>query len=220
MKINLSQQLKPVLDEFEEMAKKAQFIAIFTRDIELQKDEIESLLLYISKLENIKLESKDKYTDIELNLLACMIISIEAIQQELSMIISLKENDMDKAWESLIQAQNSIAIAARNHPISEKFLKGYISKLEAYEQILFPKMVFASVGGIIKECICSICEMNYHKCDHMAGKVYKGELCVCTITKMDVEEFSIVENPADKRCRNMSVDFRGENVDVFTLLKK
>lgn len=74
--------------------------------------------------------------------------------------------------------------------------------LNSYES-LYPYKLFASSGLIVSESECSICKqpMNGAKCTHIKGQLYWGELAVEIITRVSkVDEVSIVENPADKRC--------------------
>lgn len=214
-------EVKDLLEEFNAIIATAENIAIFTRDIELQKKEVENLTEFIKKSEKLKTENKKIFTEPELNLILCLIISADVIKSELSMIINLKNNEMDTAWACLISAQTSISIVASNHPFSNgEYLNWYLSKLEAYERFLFPKMMFASTGGIIKKTRCNICGLEYEECDHLKGKMYKGELCVCEIHEIDLEEVSMVKNPASKLCRQLSVERDGKMVDTLTLTEK
>ena len=149
----------------------------------------------------------------------CFEESVRTIQLELTMIVNLKEDKMNTAWDNLVDAQVSASNVVRNHPNGQD-LEGYLNKLRSYEIILFPKMMFGSVGGIIEKSECSICNDNYGKCNHIKGRIYMGEMCCRVITKMIPEEFSIVESPANKHCRVLTIntDESGE-VDVLTLRK-
>lgn len=212
-------EVKNLFDEFNDVIERADKIAIFTRDIELQKDQVTKLSEFIDKATELKNDNKERFSEPELNLILCLIISADAVKSEISMIISLKRNEMTIAWGHLVQAQNSVAIVARNHPISDgEFLNGYVSKLNSFEKTLFPSMIFASTGGIIKKSICAICKTDYEECYHIKGKMYNGELCVREIHEMDLEEVSLVENPANKLCRQLKISFEGKEVDTFTLV--
>lgn len=211
-------EVKELFEKFNDVIAHAQDIAIFTRDIELQKSEVAVLRRFIDKSEKLKDENKDKFSEPELNLILCFILSADTISKELSMIICLKNGQMDTAWTCLVQAQTQIAIVARNHPLNEeRHWNGYLAKLDAFEKLLFPKMMFASTGGIFKKTCCSICKLEYEDCKHLKGKMYSGELCVREIHDMDIEEVSIVENPANKLCRQLGVPRNGKTVDVLTL---
>jgi len=211
-------EVKNLFDNFNNLIARAENIVIFTRDKTLQKEEIKNIKKFILKAEKLKTENKSNYSEQELNFILCLIISADTIALELSMIIHLKENKMDFAWSSLVQAQNQILLVVSNHPFSNgEYLKGYIEKLDAYEKFLFPKMIFASTGGIIKKTRCSICAKEYEECDHLKGKMYKGELYVREIHEIELEEVSLVENPANKLCRQLQVEYKGKMVDTLTL---
>lgn len=211
-------EIECLIEEFNRVISKSEDIAIFTRDIDLQKEEKETLNAFIQKTETIRKSKTKNYSEPELNLILCMIISVETLLNEISMLINLKEGNMDAAWEHLIIAQNKTSIVACNHPLnSENNLKGYLARLDAYEKVIFPKMMFASIGGIIRETKCSICKDDYEECDHIKGKMHNGELCVREIHKIELEEVSIVEKPANKLCRITTIERNGKNVDVLTL---
>ena len=194
-----------ILDEFNEKIAKSQNLAIFSRDIELQKQEVEDLTSFISILNDVKTNGVNSMNEDELNFILCLMMSAETILFELNMLVALKENKMDLAWNNLINAQNLVSIVIKNHPINGSYLDNYNYRLEAYERILFPRMMFGSTGGIVKRSRCSICKEDYEECDHMKGKMYKGELCVREILEIELEEVSLVENPANKLCRQISI---------------
>lgn len=212
-------EVKELFDEFNDIIHKAERIAVFTTDINLQIAEKETLMNFIEKADKIKNENKERFSNPELNFILCLIFSTNAIIAELSMVICLKNGDMDSAWANLIQAQNQVSIVASNHPFSDgTYLNGYLQKLDAFEKILFPKMSFASTGGIIKKTRCTLCGLDYEDCEHIKGKMYKGELCVREIHEIELEEVSLVKNPANKLCRQLSTERDGKKVNVLTLI--
>ena len=214
-------EVKSLFDDFNKLIVKAEKIAVFTRNIELQNEQINKLSEFIENATKLKNQNKEKFSEPELNLILCLIISADAVKSEISMVISLKNNEMHIAWGHLVQAQNSVSIVARNHPMNDgEYLNGYVAKLNAFEKTLFPSFIFASTGGIIKKSICGICKSDYEECDHIKGTMYFGELCVREIHEMELEEVSLVKNPADKMCIQLSVDFEGKSVDPFTLVEK
>lgn len=211
--------INEIVIEFNKNIEFAQNKSIFTRGIELQKEEIEFLEKYKNKLSSFKSYFVDKQLEYESNLIFCFEESVRTIQLELTMIVNLKEDKMSIAWDNLVDAQVSASNVVSNHPKGHD-LEGYLDKLRSYEIILFPKMMFASIGGIIKKSECSICNDNYGKCNHIKGKVYMGEMCCRIITEMKLEEASIVENPANKHCRVLSYyTSKSEEVDTLTLRK-
>jgi len=133
------------------------------------------------------------------------------------MLINIKEDRMDEAWGNLVNAQDIYGTVVRNYLFEFETANGYVERLEAYEKLLFPKMFFASVGGIIKKSNCSICKEPYSKCEHIKGRLYNGELCVREITEMELEEGSLVDVPANKHCRMLTTTYDGKTVDLLTL---
>ena len=211
--------INEITSEFNKVIAVAQNKSIFARGIEIQKEEIEFLEKYKNKLSLLKTIFIENQLEYESNLVFCFEESVRTIQLELTMIVNLKEDKMDIAWDNLVDAQVSASIVVSNYPDGQD-LEGYLDKLRSYEIILFPKMMFASIGGIVKKSECSICKDSHGKCNHIKGKLYMGEMCCRIITEMIIEEGSIVENPANKHCRVLSVStIENGEVDVLTLRK-
>jgi hypothetical protein len=208
-----------LLYEFNEAMQIAQKKAIFTVGIEIQKEEIENLNGYLENLSNRKKEFSEKKFENDANLAYCLLTLGGIIQLELKMLVCLKEDKMSQAWDILITSQYSLGTVIRNYPFEHEHLDNYLNRLVHYEKTLFPEMMFHSYGGIVKESHCSICELDYGVCDHFKGNLYNGELCCRNITQVEMDEISVVENPADKRCRTLSIETNGEKIDALTLRK-
>lgn len=65
-----------------------------------------------------------------------------------------------------------------------------------------------SVGAIVQESECSICSRDPDDCEHIAGRLYDGEVCATRITKFGVDHVAIVGRPnmPDARIGAISVD--------------
>jgi len=187
-----------LIKEFNEVASIAQRKAFITIGTEIQKEEIEALESYRKDLAVLKKDFVNRKLENEANLVYCIDNSLLSIQYELQMLVNIKEDKMNEAWGNLVNAQVVYGTVIRNYPFELENETGYIKRLASYEKLLFPKLVFASAGGIIKSSHCSICNSKYGKCDHLKGKLYNGELCTRIITEMELEEASLVENPANK----------------------
>ncbi|WP_157492528.1 hypothetical protein [Flavobacterium sp. TAB 87] len=124
---------------------------------------------------------------------------------------------MAEAWENLVNAQVIYGNVIRNSLFEYETHYNYLNRLEDYENLLFPNFHFQSVGGLIKKSHCSICNLKSGDCDHIKGKLYFGELCTRIITEMELEEYSLVENPANKHCRVISIEQNGIKIDILTL---
>ncbi|MCL2097899.1 MAG: hypothetical protein FWH23_03975 [Bacteroidales bacterium] len=209
-----------LINEFNEMASIAQKKAFITVGKEIQKEEIETLEAYRSNLLKLKRKYVKRGLENEANLVYCIEQSLQAVQYELQMLVNIKEDKMSEAWGNLVNAQVVYGTVIRNYPFEFEADNGYIARLEEYEKLLFPKMFFSSVGGIIKKSHCSICNENYNKCNHIKGKLYNGELCTRVITEMELEEASLVDTPANKHCRILTITHNGKAVDILTLREK
>ena len=208
---------KLLIDEFNQMAAIAQKKAFITVGIEIQKEEIETIQNYLKELSELKSEFVKKDLENEANLVYCIENSLLAIAYELQMLVHLKEDKMSEAWNNLVRAQVIYGTVISNSPFQSEENDNYLNRLEQYEKLLFPNLYFQSVGGIIKESHCSICNQKSGKCDHIKGKLYKGELCTRVITDIQLEEVSLVENPANKHCRVLSIEQNGKVIDIVTL---
>lgn len=208
---------KLLLDEFNQMATIAQKKAFITVGIEIQREEIETIQNYLNDLCELKKEFVKRDLENEANLVYCIENSLLAIAYELQMLITLKEDKMAEAWDNLVRAQVIYGTVISNSPFQSQENDNYLHRLEQYEKLLFPNFYFQSVGGIIKESHCSICNQKSGKCDHIKGKLYKGELCARVITDIKLEEVSFVKNPANKHCRVISITQNGKAIDILTL---
>lgn len=206
-----------LIKEFNEMAQVAQRKAFISVGIEIQKEEIETLTNYRNELKELKKQFVERNLENEANLIYCIDNSLLAVQYELQMLVNIKEDKMRDAWGNLVNAQVIYGTVVRNFPCELETTIGYIERLEAYEKLLFPKMFFSSVGGIIKKSNCSICKESYGKCNHIKGRLYNGELCVRVISEMELEEVSLVDVPANKHCITLTTTINNKTVDPITL---
>lgn len=208
---------QPIINEYNEIIAISQKKSFITIGIEIQKQEIEYLDNYISKLKKLKQEFVSKELENEANLIYCIENSTKVIQLEIQMLIDIKEDKMDNAWFNLVTAQNLFRTVLKNYPFNTEHLNSYFERLDSYEKLLFPEMQFHSIGVIIKESKCSICNSDYGNCEHLKGKLYNGELCYRIITEAEIEEASLVKNPANKLCRTISYEINGQIIDYLTL---
>ncbi|PQJ08964.1 hypothetical protein CJD36_021380 [Flavipsychrobacter stenotrophus] len=211
-------ELVELLDEYNKTLSTAQSKAIFVRGIELQKAQVLEVEKLVDKLEKAKLESIELLNEKKANFLLSLIFAAIAIKEELKLIISLKEDNTDAAWVCLVNAQQLIETAVRIQPFHGQNLMGYGNKLQGYETLLFPSMKFASRGCIVGITECSICNQNFADCDHLKGYAYMGKICSEIIHEIiEIEEISLVDNPADKLCRILSFSGEeGKKLDIFT----
>lgn len=206
------------LDQIENKTMEFSRYGFIVRGIELQEKAVENLKLLLGDVRKIKQDYIRLKNEPYANMLLSYELFIESLMHEIRMLINIKKENPSTAWEDLVNAQGCIEAALRIGFRKEELLKNYRRKFHYMEKIFFPPQMFASVGFISKESHCSLCEDDYENCDHVKGMAYMGKMCVEVFKKIHkLEEISIVENPADKRCRVLSINENGKKVDAFTL---
>ena len=204
----MTDSLSPFLTEFNEAVKETEVFLSIARASELQQAALEALEQLIPKIAEEKARAvKDKNEDYANMLLGCECVAAVLIA-ELKMWILLKQEKPDAAWDHLVSAQQASLSAVRAHD-GFSHLAFHRQRLEVIEQIVFPPQVFLSVGLITKRQECSVCGCEYEDCEHLAGKPYMGQFCSIVVHETELQEASIVEYPADKRCRVMDFSVEG-----------
>ena len=140
---------------------------------------------------------------------------ILALTSELKMWVALKEDDPNSAWDLLTDAQTAARTAMQAHSVANH-LEKYLQRLNQLENLLFPPQTFFSPGMTIRYSECSICGSEYGECNHVVGRAYMGEMCVRIIKDFELREVSLVEEPANKRARMLSISDGGVKRDFLT----
>jgi hypothetical protein len=209
-------ELDSFQDKFDNVVHKAQKFAVFVRGIEFQKEQIELLERFGKEIEINKEKAIQKKEELVANTLLSLEKMNRALLHELLMLVYLKEDKTNEAWDALVTAQMATKVAIKAHPNGAIHLNGYLQKLHLMEQILFPNQIFFSTGLIAKNSECSICKKEYGTCEHLIGKPYMGKLCVEIVKDVDLKEVSIVSEPADKKCRAYTYKEEGVSKDLMT----
>lgn len=208
--------IRDITTQCNEALKDAQRLCFATRGRELQEtaaSKLENIRGRVSKLKKQVVRSSDEDAA---NLLLSLEELLNSYAQELRMWVALKTDRMGDAWDHLVDAQMSVRRALALHPSVGKF-EGHDQRLSVIERIVFPPQVFMSLGGIIERAECSICERDYDECDHIVGRAYMGEYCTRIISKIKLQEISIVDDPSNKHARITSVADGDVSRDYLTL---
>jgi hypothetical protein len=189
---------------FSEIAVDCQKFCFMTKAKELQEEARDMLTKLYDEAHSLKLDIISQEDEDAANAMLSFEEIITALRDELNMWIALKEDNPGSAWDYLVNAQRNARNALQVHSVGDH-LTGYIQHLDILEHVLFPPQKFMSVGIIVLEAECSICGEEYGECDHIKGKPYMGEQCVRIINHVaQLEDVSIVDNPANKHCRIIS----------------
>jgi hypothetical protein len=84
------------------------------------------------------------------------------------------------------------------------------------ERVLFPHIAFMSAGMIVRKSECTICGETPGECEHIRGHVYDGKSAGILVTEAELRETSLVDVPADKRCRVEQITSDGVTRDTLT----
>ena len=184
----------------------AQTLTFAPRGLELQQAMCQEIDEFLGEVAAARKAAAAQSDESNANYALAMELSLKVIWHELQMWICLKSNAGEQAWDDLVEAQYNCMRAIDVREQLEGFgtaerLENLLSKLLFIERAVFPPQMFMSVGGVIARRVCSICQRPYDECEHIKGRAYMGELCVTSIEEMDLEEVSLVAEPANKHCR-------------------
>jgi hypothetical protein len=188
-----------------------------TRDSDLQRAacaESEEMLALVSEEKAKAIADADEHFSNVL--LGCESLT-KAIIAEIKMWLLLKEDKPDAAWSQLVIAQNGFENALKaNEGFSEAARQ--LRRLHSIETLAFPPQTFLSTGWIVKNEICSICESDYEDCEHVKGRPYMGQFCYVRLIPQEIDHVSIVDSPASKHCRVLTMGVKGGKRNVMTWL--
>lgn len=168
--------------------------------IELQEEAVAKLDALVAVIEKRRNECVAARSEAEANRSWIAGCYVEGMKELMRMWIHCKKDEMEAAWDALVTAQGRFETA-----LQLRFDEGFDRlnrNLHALELLLFPPCVFVSSSILIERFDCSICGSEYGECDHLAMKLYMGELCVKVVKNIcGVDHVAIVRDPEDKRLR-------------------
>lgn len=209
-------QKSELADLYTSRVQKLEIFANIARDTDLQIEAQKGLILLAEDILEIKSEAiRVANEDIANMCLGCQ-CAIASLISEIAMWVLLKQNQPDKAWDELIEAQNSAAAAIRADPGFAHLIER-CNYLLAIERLVFPPQVFSSAGLTIGGLTCMICGMEYGECGHIAGRPYMGRFCSAEVKGPIVpDHVAIVDDPEDKRCRVTTFGVEGGHRNRMT----
>ena len=200
----MTEMLENFKNEFYEIVAECERFLFAARAREFQVEAIQRLEALKVKTSELKAEVIADRDEDSANQLLSLEETLKGLIYELEMWVAFKGDDPHAAWTALVEAQGAMRNAMQAHDISEH-LENWMKRLHALERLLFPSQMFSSVGTIVKRSTCSICGQEYGDCQHAKGRAYMGEMCCRIIEEFDMNEVSVVQNPANKHCRVMRI---------------
>lgn len=170
-----------------------------------QQHRVHALLQRLDKYRHEAIEAMDEEVA---NAAFISLTLVEGLLNHLQLWLLLKADRMDEAWGQLVEAQDSVQLALRF--VQSELLQHWYMELLALEKLLFPPQQFVSSSHTFGYAECTICHQVYGECDHVAGRLYMGQLCVKQIHEITgADHIALVDHPRDKGCRWTKVKRNG-----------
>lgn len=189
-----------VWQDFNELAEEVRPLLYVARNSGLQQQAGSAVAKLIERMHRARLQAILARDEATANAMLGLAAAARALAAELAVYVFLKQDEPEKAWNCLIEAQEGIAAAMRADG-RLRSLAGKAGQLRELEDRLFPPQTFTSAGLLARRQDCSICDADYDRCEHIAGRPYMGRFCSVRLREMSADHLAIVENPADRRCR-------------------
>ncbi|PPC64159.1 hypothetical protein C1Y41_05845 [Pantoea sp. ICBG 1758] len=206
---------KQIVKFFNTFIEEAEFYSYLARSSHLQLEQCFILDEVINRATGFKLNSIKFLKEKEANCFLGYECVIGAVRSELLMWILIKMDKPNEAWEKLVAAQMGYLDASR----ADKGFSNCRKRkevLEGLEDKVFPSQAFVSAGFSSERIDCSICGERYSKCVHLRGKAYMGQFCEVIHRNPRGDHIALVDSPADKRCRIISIKKNGGYQDKLS----
>jgi hypothetical protein len=216
-----------VIEKYNSICDQALILNIFVRDTSLQKNMIKELTQFkqiIKYCKNQDYMSSD-IPDKQINMWFHFQCVLNCLINCLNMWVYLKKYKYYEAWDSLVDAQTYIHYAIKSQDSENCFgVEELQSRLNNFENILFPDLQFLSSGLIITGGVCTICNNALENCDHIEQEIYRGKVCFRANHKIvRADHVAFVDHPEDKGCFITQIeDKNGNTIDSLTrkIIKK
>lgn len=208
-----------IVSQYNSLLDDARKLDFFVRDTDLQKEMINRISQYNLHIKSFKFQVNKHGDEKTANLFFHFQCVLNATMSALSVWISLKESDHNKAWNNLIDAQEYLSYALR---VSDNGygIEEFRERLQQIEKVIFPGFpLYNSLGLVVKGGVCSVCEKPLELCEHIEDEIYSGTVCKrIRITDLEINHSAIVTNPKDRRCIITEFEFSpGKIHDYMTL---
>lgn len=192
--------------------------SFYTSSTSLQRKSVSDCESYLLVIKKYKYQAIDRENEYEANNIFHIQCVINALRSYLLTWIQLKENDYQKSWSNLIDAQDYLSIALKVNDYEG--IRSFESRIKNTENSIFPNSISYLSSGITETIgKCSICKKSFTICEHIENHIYMGRLCQ-RIDKhiLDINHVALVKNPRDRRCIIINTsDDEGNEINTFTL---
>jgi hypothetical protein len=183
---------------------------------ELQIEVVGKLADLDERVERFRMEARARQDEPAANGAYVLRHYLSGVANFLNMWVYFKFDQMEPAWDALVDAQAEVAFGLRFIPNDE--MAEVAKALRAFEVLLFPPQRYVSRAYTFDSSTCSICKGVYGDCGHVAGRLYMGEMCFQQPIDYEPDHVAIVDEPSDKGCRWVAVR-RGDEM-ICTVTKR
>ncbi|MDP2216015.1 MAG: hypothetical protein Q8J68_01825 [Methanolobus sp.] len=120
--------------------------------------------------------------------------------------------NVEKAWILLCDFRERIHYIS--HYIPSDTIKVLIEQIAYFESVFLKEYgqgLYMSPEMLIKKLTCNVCGEDLRICDHEPRIIYNGVLCMGIPEEIIPKGASLVDNPADHRCRIWSWNTKKAN---------
>jgi hypothetical protein len=182
---------------------------------ELQTQELYRQESLVQNLEQYRQQAIEAQDERQANSAFVHLKIASALLHHLQLWLFLKSDHMEEAWDQLVEAQESLEFALRF--VDDEILRHWHMELLALEKLLFPPQRFVSVSHTFGYAECTICGEVYGDCQHVAGRMYMGQICAKRPHEIGaLDHLAVVEQPRDKGCRCRKVKRDGHMYCTLT----
>lgn len=174
---------------------------------ELQTEQQHRVRALLQRLDKYRHEAIEALDEEVANATFISLSIVEGLLNHLQLWLLLKADRMEEACDQLVEAQDSVRLALRF--VQSELLQHWYMELLALEKLLFPPQQFVSASHTFGYAECTICHKVYGECDHVAGRLYMGQLCQKQIHQITPNHVALVDHPRDKGCRWTKVKRNG-----------
>lgn len=167
---------------------------------DLQAQEQHRQYALLQKVDKYRNQAIEAYNEEQANAAFISQTIVCGRLNHLRLWLLVKADRMEEAWDQLGEAQESLQCALRF--VRNDLLQHCYMELLALERLLFPPQQFVSASHYFGYAECTICDRVYGECNHVAGRLYMGRICVKRIREISAaDHVALVDSPRDKGCR-------------------
>lgn len=175
------------------------------------------------KIQEFEASSGSKQVDAFLNDIFILKTYLELLKKYAEFWSQICDGVFPQSWDTLQDVLDLLRLINRFTEFSKTLTFKFLEKQVQALEILYPYRIFASIEVIYGRTECSICKKSIDSfdCPHIAGELYRGRMAYGIVEGVkEVLSVSLVEHPANKRCKIEAFEGRSPNFTCVEYLSK